>query len=158
MSSLKFDSEKTCSFSGHRILPRNFDLSEIEKAVYNAINDGFSTFLVGMAIGFDSVCFSILERLREKNEIKIVSCVPCADQSEFFNRKQKAEYERMLGSADKVVYLAEKYYDGCMQKRNEFMVDNSKRLICYLKSPYGGTYATVKYAVEKEREIVYLGK
>ena len=139
-------------------MTKNFDVAEIEKAVYNAINDGFSTFLVGMAIGFDSVCFNVLEKIRQEKKIKIISCVPCKDQSEFFNSKQKAEYERMIKAADKVVYLAESYYEGCMQARNEFMIDNSSRLICYLKTSYGGTYATVKYAVEKEREIVYLGK
>ena len=158
MSSLNIDKEKSCSFSGHRILPRDFNVSEIEKAVYNAINDGFSTFLVGMAIGFDSVCFNVLEKIRREKEIKIVACVPCRDQSEYFNKKQKAEYERMIGSSDQTIYLAENYYDGCMQKRNEFMVDNSKRLICYLKSPYGGTYSTVKYAVENGLEIIDLEK
>lgn len=158
MPHLDIDIEKSCSFSGHRILPKNFDFNEIEKAAYNAIKDGFSIFLVGMAIGFDSVCFSVLEKIREKNDIKIVACVPCRDQSEFFNKKQKIEYERMLKAADDIIYLSDSYSEGCMQRRNEFMVDNSKRLICYLKSPYGGTYSTVKYAVEKEREIVYLGK
>ena len=152
------EKEKSCSFSGHRILPKNFNVAELKKAVDNAINDGFSYFLVGMAIGFDTICFKELLDFREKKDIKIIACVPCRDQSEKFNRAQKKEYFELLKNADDIIYLADSYYEGCMQKRNEFMVDNSSRLICALFSTHGGTYSTVKYAAEKGLQIVYLNK
>ena len=158
MSALIIDKNKTCSFSGHRILPKDFDVYELEKSVYNAINEGFSTFLVGMAIGFDALCFRVLEKIREKNDIRIVACVPCGDQDKFYNVKQKKEYSEMLSSADEVICLSESYYNGCMRVRNEYMVDNSSRLICFFISGFGGTYSTVKYAVEKGVDVVYLGK
>ena len=148
----------TCSFSGHRILPIKFNREELRKAVYNAINDGFYRFLIGMAIGFDTVCFEELIKIREEKNIKIIACVPCKDQAEYYNRSQKRVYQSLLKKADEVIILAEKYYEGCMQKRNEFMVDNSSRLICYLKTGYGGTYSTVKYAAENNTEIVYLDR
>ena len=153
---MNIDKNKTCSFTGHRILPKNFDVEKLEKAVYKAVNDGFDTFLVGMAIGFDSLCFKVLEGVRLENDIKIIACIPCSDQSEFYNEKQKKEYKRMVLSSDDKVILSEKYYNGCMQVRNEFMVDNSSRLIAYLKVTGGGTYSTVKYAVEKGIEVEYL--
>ena len=158
MPALNYDKKTTCSFSGHRILPKDFDGEEIKKAVYNAVNEGFSTFLVGMAIGFDALCFKVLEKIRQEKDIKIVACVPCRDQSKYFNKSQKAEYDREIASSNEVIYLAESYFDGCMQIRNEFMVDNSSMLICFLLSPYGGTYSTIKYAAEKGLKIVYLGK
>ncbi|MBO7369237.1 MAG: DUF1273 family protein [Clostridia bacterium] len=139
-------------------MPKDFDGEEIKKAVYNAVNEGFSTFLVGMAIGFDALCFKVLEKIRQEKDIKIVACVPCRDQSKYFNKSQKAEYDREIASSNEVIYLAESYFDGCMQIRNEFMVDNSSMLICFLLSPYGGTYSTIKYAAEKGLKIVYLGK
>lgn len=158
MPAVKIDKKIACAFSGHRILPKDFDKEELKKAVYNAINDGFSTFLVGMAIGFDALCFKVLEETRKEKDIKIIACVPCRDQSKYFNKSQKKEYDRMLAAADEVIYLAENYFEGCMQIRNEFMVDNSSMLICFLLSPYGGTYSTIKYAAEKGLNIVYLGK
>ena len=155
---MNIDKTVTCCFSGHRILPKTFNTEELKKAVYNAINDGFSSFLVGMAIGFDTLCLKILLKIKREKDIKIIACVPCRDQSEFFNKKQKAEYDELLQKTDEAIYLCDNYYEGCMQVRNEFMVDNSKRLICYLKTAYGGTYATVKYAVEKNLDIIYIGK
>ena len=158
MSAVKTQKKLTCCFSGHRILPKDFDVQELEKAVYNAINDGFSIFLTGMALGFDSVCFKVLEKIRKENDIKIKACVPCRDQERFFTVKNKREYYEMLSSADEVVILADEYFEGCMQARNEYMVDNSERLICFLRSNHGGTYSTIKYAVSKGLEIVYIGK
>lgn len=158
MSALNIDRSTACSFSGHRIVAKNFNKEELKKTVYNAINDGFSCFLIGMAIGFDTLCFKVLREIRSENDIKIIACVPCKDQAEFFNRAQKKEYEELLSSADHVVCLAENYYDGCMQERNKFMVDNSSLLICYLKTNRGGTYSTVKYAVEKGVKVIYLDK
>lgn len=152
------EKSKTCCFSGHRILPKDFDEKELEKLVYKSINDGFDTFLCGMALGFDTVCFKVLEKLRKDNPIKIIACVPCESQSKFFKKKQKDEYERMLNCADEVIYVSKEYFDGCMQERNRFMVDNSARLICYLNYGHGGTYSTVKYAVESGVEVLYLGK
>lgn len=150
--------EKTCCFSGHRILPLDFDKESFEKLVYKTVNDGFDTFLCGMAIGFDALCFSVLEKVRESYDIKIIACVPCNTQSKFFNKKQKAEYERMISKADSVINVGGEYYDGCMMDRNKFMVDNSSRLICYLNYGHGGTYSTVKYAVEAGAEVIYFGK
>lgn len=156
MSVVKIDKSRAVSFTGHRILPRDFSAEEVEKAVYKAINDNFDTFLVGMAIGFDSLCFRVLEGVRLNKDIKIIACVPCSDQSEFFNKKQKKEYDRMIKEADEVITLGEKYQSGCMQKRNAFMIDNSSRLIAYLRIKGGGTYSTVKYAVEQGLEIEYI--
>ncbi len=64
----------------------------------------------------------------------------------------------MLNGVDEVIYVSHEYFDGCMQKRNRFMVDNCSRLICYLNYGHGGTYSTVKYAVESGVEVIYYGK
>lgn len=152
------DKKKTCCFSGHRILPSNFDCEELKKLVYKSINDGFDTFLCGMALGFDSECFKVLQELKKDFTLKVIACIPCESQSKFFNKKQKAEYEKMINSADEVIYVSKEYFDGCMQKRNRFMVDNSSRIICYLNYGHGGTYSTVKYAAESDCKVIYLGK
>lgn len=150
--------DKACAFSGHRILPRNFDGKEVEVAIKKLIDSGYDTFLVGMAIGFDMLCFSILENLRKTNDIRLIACVPCKNQDEHFNSENKKRYREMIDLADEVIYLGENYYDGCMQKRNMFMVDNSSVLIAYLTANYGGTYSTVKYAVEQNKIVNYMGK
>ena len=150
--------EKACAFTGHRILPNNFDVSELKSVIENLIDSGYNTFLCGMALGFDMLCFSVLLELKKYNDIRLIACVPCNEQSKFFTKTQAKEYNNLIGKADEVVILSEDYYDGCMQKRNRFMVDNSSVLVAYLRTNHGGTYSTIKYAVENDRKIIYVNK
>ena len=152
------DKKKTCCFSGHRILPSNFDCEELKKLVYKSINDGFDTFLCGMALGFDSECFKVLQELKKDFTLKVIACIPCESQSKFFNKKQKAEYEKMINSADEVIYVSKEYFDGCMQKRNRHLVDGSSLCVCYLAKQDGGTAYTVQYAREKGLQVVNIAE
>ena len=81
--------------------------------------------------------------------------MPCKDQDKFFNASQKQEYKKALSLADKVVYISDEYFDGCMQKRNRYMVDNSSILVAYLYAKIGGTIYTVNYATKKDKNIIY---
>ena len=66
-------------------------------------------------------------------------------------------YNQILKDVNKVVYASEYYYNGCMQKRNRHMVDNSAFCICYLAKPTGGTFYTANYAKQKGLRIINLG-
>ena len=48
-----------------------------------------------MAVGFDTVCFQILEEIRRLLPIKIIACIPCEHQDQKFSFKQQKEYKRM---------------------------------------------------------------
>lgn len=146
--------EKTCAFTGHRILPKNFDTSFLERVINRTIEIGYDTFLVGMAVGFDTIVFNLLEKVRINSGIKIVACVPCNNQDLKFSLAQKKEYKKMLDSADYKIILTDKYTPTCMMERNKFMVDNSSILICYVTKNYGGSYATKKYAISKGIKVV----
>ena len=148
------DKIKTCAFSGHRNLGRDFNKKELERVIKGLINGGYTTFLVGMAVGFDTECFKILENLRKEYPIKIIACIPCLTQSYKFSEKQKAEYEKMLLSADERIYVSKEYTKTCMFKRNMFMVDSASVLVAYLNSDRGGTFQTVNYAIRKGVEII----
>ncbi len=145
---------RTCSFTGHRIINKDFNTEKLKEIILKLIDIGYNTFLVGMAIGFDTVAFKVLEEIRLNNDIKIIACIPCVKQSLKFNMKQKTEYDRMLCSADEKIYVGKNYTSNCMQKRNEFMVNKSSCVISYLKRDYGGTANTVKYAVKKGVKVI----
>ena len=150
-----FDVSSTCCFTGHRVLKRDFNESKLEDIIDKLIKNGYKTFLVGMAIGFDLKALEVL--LRKKNfNIDIIACVPCKDQDKFFNPKQKKEYKEGLEKVDKVVLLSEEYYDGCMQKRNCYMVDNSSIIVAYMYANIGGTKHAVNYAKKKGKNIVFI--
>lgn len=154
MNNLTINKSKTCAVTGHRNVEKNFEKLNLEKEFINLIAQGVNMFLVGMAIGFDTICFNVLKKIREKSSIKIIACIPCKDQDAKFSDSQKKEYKEMLNSADDRVIISEKYTSYCMQKRNVFMVDNSQFLVCYLRDNKGGTFNTVNYAKRKNIEII----
>ena len=112
-----FDLSTTCCFTGHRVLKKDFNDQAVSEIIDKLIENGYRTFLVGMAIGFDLKVFEILQT-KKKFNIDVIACVPCKDQDKFFNKNQKEQYKNAIDNADKVIYLSEEYYDGCMQKRN----------------------------------------
>ncbi len=156
MKKIEINKSKACAFTGHRRIPYSFEISLLKEAINQALERGYDTFLVGMALGFDTIAFQTLEKIREESDIKIVACIPCKDQDLKFNGTQKKEYSRMVNSADYRIVLNEKYDDGCMMERNRFMVDNSSLLIAYQTQNFGGSYATVKYALTRGVEVIKL--
>lgn len=48
------------------------------------------------------------------------------------------------------------YYPAKMQKRNEYMVDNSDIVIAVWDGTKGGTYNCVKYAQKLEKKIIQI--
>ncbi len=151
---LKINKETTCAFTGHRTLYEDFNIERLKKVVVRLLEIGYDTFLVGMAVGFDMVCFKVLEQFRKTNNLKIIACVPCKGQDAKFSINQKKEYKRMLSVADEVITLEETYTPYCMIKRNRFMVDNCSFLVSYLRKNSGGTKYTVDYA-KKQNIPVY---
>ena len=149
-----FDKTKTCAVTGHRDLSRGIDAEKTEQILLAAAESGYDTFMVGMAIGFDFLCFKILEKIRKNKDIRIIACVPCKGQADKFSEGQKEEYLRMLASADEVIVLSESYTPYCMHKRNAYMVDNSSLLVAYMREEKGGAYNTVKYAGNKGVTVI----
>ena len=149
-----FNINKTCCFTGHRILSNDFNIDKLEEVINIMLKREFKTFLVGMAIGFDFKCFEILLSKKQKYNIDIIACIPCKEQSKFYKNKDKETYEEFLKKADKIVCFSDEYFNGCMQVRNRFMVDNSSVLIAHCKYFKGGAVYTLNYAKKKNKEII----
>jgi len=150
--------EKACVFTGHRELD-NLRLEErIEKAVRIQIKKGVYTFYNGVAKGFDLLSAECVLRLkREYPFIKLIACVPYYGQEKGYSKADQERYREVLKGADETVLLSEKYYKGCLQNRNRFMVEHCTEMIAYLKHPTGGTAYTVKYFQKlREAEIIFL--
>lgn len=149
-----FDTKKTCSFTGHRILSKDFNVDKLEEVINDMLKRDFKTFLIGMAMGYDLKCFEILLSKKREFNIDIIACIPCREQSKYYKKNDKEIYQEYLKKADKIVCLNEEYTDGCMQQRNRFLVDNSSVLIAHCKYFKGGTLYTVNYAKKKNKEII----
>lgn len=152
-----FDKSITCCFSGHRKLGLDFERQNLKNEIIKKIECGYINFLVGMALGFDTECVIQLVMLKQTYpNVKIIACIPCLQQSRFYNEYEKNLYEKILNESDQKIVFFEKYNPWCMHSRNRYMVDNSSALICYLRQNEGGTKSTVEYATKSELEIIKL--
>ena len=148
-----FIREQTVCFTGHRAVPEEI-VREIRKktgsAVARAYENGYRTFLCGGARGFDTIAAQEVLQLRQSfPEVKLAIAVPCSSQADRWPPKDQKTYRCILEQADRVIVLSDKYYQGCMQSRNRFMVDNASLCLCYMTRFEGGTWYTVRYALHQ---------
>lgn len=151
---LSIESSRSCAFTGHRIMGKNFRLSMLQLAVESLIAEGVENFYCGMAMGFDLIAAEVvLEKKKVHSHVRLIACVPCPDQQKKYPAEEKEKYERILPLCDKVELVSEHYYKGCMLTRDRFMVDNCSRVLAYMDRNDGGTAYTVTYAKSKNKNI-----
>ena len=146
---------KTIAFSGYRAekLPENIDPIRVSlvNTVKQCIDEGFDTFLCGMADGFDLMSAGVILELKEKHDLKLICVIPFED-----DRKKSEVYLNVLKRSDDKVVLSDSFSYDTYFKRNEYMVDNCDKLICYYDGRYGGTEYTVDYAQKKGVPVINL--
>ena len=142
--------EMTACFTGHRSIPlmqRGTVRKKLEKTVRELIGKGYRYFGAGGALGFDTMAADVILRLRnEFPDIRLILVLPCKTQADRWSEKDRKIYEKQKAAADKVIYVSETYYNGCMLVRNRRLVDNSSVCVAYLTHAGGGTAYTVRYA------------
>ncbi len=153
------EKSNTCCFTGHRDISAfsYHDLLEkLDPLVMRLIKNGYKYFACGGALGFDTFAAMYICSLKTRGfDVKLVLILPCKDQTSKWSDYDKHVYEVIRSKADEVIYTAEAYYTGCMQKRNRALVDASSVCICFL-SNYGksGTRQTVDYAMSMGVPVV----
>ncbi len=148
-------------FTGHRphklYHPETVVIAALETKIRESINEGFVTFISGMAWGVDIWAAEIVLRLKsEGHPIHLIAAVPYDGFEKSWDNDWKQRYKAVLESADLVKYICPHYHRGCFQIRNEWMVDRSARLIAAYTGEKGGTKNTVDYAARKGVQIVFV--
>lgn len=140
----------TCCFTGHRTVPKASEAqirARLAAAVQGLYLQGYRRFVAGGAVGFDTMAADVVLAFRRHYpEISLILMLPCADQDAKWTSEEKAVYQKQKDEADEVILLAERYFDGCMQKRNQAMVDASSACIAYLTRARSGAGQTVRMA------------
>lgn len=132
-------------------------LNRIREQVIKLIKDGAELFISGMALGCDTYCAEIVLDLKKQYpNINLFAAIPCADQTAFWNKEQQDRYNKILEQCSEKKVLADRYYSGCMQKRNCFMVDNCDILLAIYDGKSGGTKNAVKYASDVGRKMIII--
>lgn len=140
-----------CCFTGHR--PEKLIRSEIEikaalrEEIKQAIQDGLTVFITGMARGVDLWAAEIVLDLRKRNQaIKLICAIPHKGFEARWSASWKHLYHHVLDNADLVRVITSGYHTGVYQVRNEWMVNRSARVIAVFNGQPSGTKNTIDYA------------
>ena len=147
-----------CCFTGHRPeklhKPGEQIQKDLEAAIRQAVDDGFVTFISGMARGVDIWAAEIVLRLRESNPaIHLVAASPYRGFESRWSADWQSRYNAIMQQADLVRFVCPSYSRDCFQRRNEWMVDRSCRVIAVYNGEPGGTRNTIEYANIQRVEI-----
>ncbi|MGM9646978.1 MAG: SLOG family protein [Eubacteriales bacterium] len=143
--------EQVCCFTGHRDMPFSVMqevLPRLTEAVAELLRADVSTFIVGGARGFDTLVAIQLINLRRHlyPHLRLVLARPCPGQADRWPAAERALYETVRREVDLDLLLSDRYYNGCMQRRNAFMVEHSSHLLAYVTRTSGGSYQTLTLA------------
>lgn len=160
-----------CSFTGYRPSKLPFD-TRIKNKAYNDFEnmiiecilelskEGCRVFYTGMAMGFDIICAETVILLKKlyKSPLKLICAVPFEGQEKCFSYDWNKRYYNVLEQGDETVILSDRYYKGCYQKRNRFMVDNCDYVLTWFDGKSGGTKNTINYALSQNKFVINLNK
>ncbi len=108
-----------------------------------------------MALGVDTYAANIVLNLKAQYPGITLECaIPCETQAVKWNERDRDIYYDLIAKCDKETLLQQNYTSDCMQKRNEYMVDNSDYVIAVWNGKPSGTGNTVKYAKKKNRVVL----
>lgn len=162
------DISRCCAFTGHRPhkLPWGYDESDERcRAVKGALAGqvralaelrGVTCFLSGMADGTDVWAAQAVLELRRERPVRLCCVLPHPGQADRWNREARERYRAVLAEADEVLTLAGRYFNGCMQARNRYLVDHAGTLLAVYDGTPGGTARTVGYARSLGRKVVVI--
>ena len=136
-----------CTFFGHRDCPSSIKGKLHEEIDQLICNRGVDTFYVGTQGNFDRMAYTALKGLRERNShIKIYRVLA---------------YMPKLGDTDTYDTIVPEGIENAHPRyaivhRNNWMIDRSDYVICYVTRPTGGAYQTVERAKKKGKIMIHL--
>lgn len=158
--------EKTCCFTGHRPKYYRFGENESdpeclrikafvrERCEYLIAEKGVTHFISGGAVGLDTWAMEeVLDLKGTYNHITLECALPYAGMPQRFAVADRERYERIAPHLDAITILNQRYFPGCMQRRNEYMVDKSAYVVAVWTGGKSGTGNTVKYGRKCGRTV-----
>lgn len=149
-------------FTGHRpeklTQPDRVVIRLLEEEIRQAIADGFTTFISGMARGVDIWAAEIVLRLRNEGQpIRLICASPYDGFEQGWRTDWQKRYHEVLQNADLVRFICKGYSRACFQIRNEWMVNHSARVIAVFNGEPSGTKNTIDYAARCNISVVRIG-
>lgn len=157
-----------CAFSGHRPekLPWGNDEHDprcqalkiqMERQLRRLCQRGVRRYICGMARGTDFYFLEALQKLREEYDLTVEAALPFYGQERHWRMEDQERYAALLEQCDLISCQGERYSEGCMLRRNRYMVERAQILLTVFDGQKrSGTAATVAYARHLGLEIIPL--
>lgn len=150
-----------CCFTGHRPerlgMPETEAIFGLKKEIRAAIADGFQTFISGMARGVDLWAAEIVLALRDEGvAVRLICASPYRGFESRWSREWQERYCRVMERADLVRFICPGYSGDCFQRRNQWMVDHSARVIAVCNGQPSGTQNTIDYARRCSVPVIFI--
>lgn len=78
--------------------------------------------------------------------VRLICASPYRGFESRWSREWQERYRRVMGQADLVRFICPGYSGDCFQRRNQWMVDHSARVIAVYNGQPSGTRNTIEYA------------
>lgn len=150
-----------CCFTGHRPqkLTRPVDdiKIDLENEIIASIQEGYTTFITGMACGTDIWAGRIVVRLKDRfPDIRLIAAIPFPEFSDKWEPEWQDRCQLLLSQADLVKTICPDYRETAYMERNAWLVDHSAKLIAVYDGSPGGTRNTIRYARKNGIPVRYL--
>ena len=150
-----------CCFTGHR--PQSLKRLEddikvdLENSIRKAVAEGYTTFISGMCYGVDIWAAEIVVRLKQSNpKLHLIAAIPFPGFDEAWEETWRERYRLLLSQAEYVKVMEPAFSREAYQKRNEWMVNHSSKVIAVYNGQPSGTRNTIKYAMLCRVPVVLL--
>ena len=154
--------EKTIAFTGNRDLTSPNGLSGIDLRIsilnklyktikYEYLENGFTTYLSGMAMGFDFLSgLAVTELKQHYPEIKFIAVIPFVGHHDRFSDDQKLYFKNLCELADDIIIVSNNPGTQAYNDRNDFLISHSSKIISYHNGkPRSGTGSTIRKATSQ---------
>ena len=157
-----------CCVTGHRpngfpFPPEDTDCRlEYKKRLYddvkNLMEQGYRHFITGMAEGVDlDFAIAVLYYKNKFEGVTLEAALPYPRNFHGSGADSVNIKDHILSKCDRVSVISDVYFDGCMQKRNCYMVDSADMVLAVWNGGRkGGTWNTIRYARQRKKPIRYI--
>ena len=150
-----------CCFTGHR--PQSLKRIEddikvdLENSIVKTVAEGYTTFISGMTYGVDIWAAETVIRLKLSNpNLHLIAVIPFPGFDEEWAEDWRTRYRYLLSQAEYVKVMEPVYSKEAYQKRNEWMVNHSSKVIAVYNGQASGTRNTIRYARMCKRPVIYI--
>ena len=141
------------AFTGHRTYCGEA-AAALQRAVETLYAEGCRTFLRGMAAGFDMAAAETVLACRDRlSGLRLVAVVPFEGHINRFSNSDSERFGRIVAAADETTVLSTRYHRGVYMQRNDYLVSHAARLVAWFDGSPGGTFYTLRRALQAGRRI-----